>query len=361
MNVKYQVFVSSTYEDLKDERKEVSQGLLEINCIPAGMEMFPATSKEQWEVIKKVIDDCDYYLVIIAGKYGSIAESEGGEEISYTEKEFDYAVSIGKPVIALIRSNVEDLTINKVERSIKKAKKLKLFIEKAKKGRTVRFWDNKDNLKSSVISSLTYEIRENPQSGWIKPETTSDMDDRIFYLTDDEMGLEYLDLNNANYYNRVTINSLRETLRYYTERYSWEYGGSINAEPYNPLDKLIDIYHEDKSTAYTLRLATPLGKNMNTESGFVFHFRNCDSLAKMFLSYDIRYNHNSPIKFWVKIPPTLKFTHAILKYHDDRLRPTKVETIPIESVQYFEKIICGHHKKGAFYSLEWSVTASNIE
>ena len=64
MEKKYQVFVSSTYRDLKDERKEVSQAILESGCFPAGMELWPASNKRQWDVIKKVIDDCDYYLLL---------------------------------------------------------------------------------------------------------------------------------------------------------------------------------------------------------------------------------------------------------------------------------------------------------
>lgn len=36
------------------------------------MELFPASNKSQWDFIKRVIDESDFYLVIIAGKYGSI-------------------------------------------------------------------------------------------------------------------------------------------------------------------------------------------------------------------------------------------------------------------------------------------------
>lgn len=85
MDKRYQVFLSSTYADLKDERQKVIQTLMEMDCIPSGMELFPATDEEQWEFIKKVIDDCDYYLLIIGGRYGSI----NAEGISYTEKEYD--------------------------------------------------------------------------------------------------------------------------------------------------------------------------------------------------------------------------------------------------------------------------------
>jgi len=92
MEKRYQVFVSSTYEDLQPERQEVMHVLLELDCIPAGMELFPAANEDQWTLIKEVIDDCDYYIVIIGGRYGSV----GTDGISYTEMEYRYASEIGK-------------------------------------------------------------------------------------------------------------------------------------------------------------------------------------------------------------------------------------------------------------------------
>ena len=35
------------------------------------MELFPAADEEQLNFIKRVIDDCDYYLLIVGGRYGS--------------------------------------------------------------------------------------------------------------------------------------------------------------------------------------------------------------------------------------------------------------------------------------------------
>src|SRR4030042_3385153 len=98
MDKRYQVFISSTYSDLKDERQHVMQTLLQMDCIPTGMELFPAADEEQFEFIKKVIDDCDYYLLIIGGRYGSTTT----EGLSYTEKEYDYAIECGIKVIALL-------------------------------------------------------------------------------------------------------------------------------------------------------------------------------------------------------------------------------------------------------------------
>ncbi|EQA2051359.1 DUF4062 domain-containing protein, partial [Escherichia coli] len=101
MDKRYQVFVSSTFADLEEERQEVMQALLELDCMPAGMELFPATNSDQWSLIKKIIDDSDYYIVILAGRYGSI----GPDGISYTEMEYRYALETGKPVIGFIHKD----------------------------------------------------------------------------------------------------------------------------------------------------------------------------------------------------------------------------------------------------------------
>lgn len=83
MDKRYQVFVSSTFEDLQEERREVMQALLSLDCIPTGMELFPAADEESWELIKRFIAGCDYYVVIVGGRYGSV----GPDGKSYTEME----------------------------------------------------------------------------------------------------------------------------------------------------------------------------------------------------------------------------------------------------------------------------------
>jgi len=46
----YKVFVSSTYEDLREERAAVQKGLLQLGCLPVGMELFPAADEEDLEL-----------------------------------------------------------------------------------------------------------------------------------------------------------------------------------------------------------------------------------------------------------------------------------------------------------------------
>lgn len=164
MEIRYQVFVSSTYADLKDERQHVLQALMEMDCIPAGMELFPAADEEQWEFIKTIIDDCDYYLLIIGGRYGSVTD----DGISYTEKEFDYAVENGLKVIALIHSEPDEIPFGKSEQDPILREKLLGFKDKVMKGRLVKFWKNAEELPGQVALSLTKTIKMYPAVGWIR-------------------------------------------------------------------------------------------------------------------------------------------------------------------------------------------------
>jgi hypothetical protein len=162
---RYQVFVSSTYEDLKEERQQVIQALLETKCIPLGMELFPAASIQQWELIKRVIAECDYYIVLIAGRYGSL----GQEGISYTEMEFDYALEIGKPVLGFIHLNTQDLAGSKLEKTDAGKQKLELFSQKVK-GLLCRHWSSAADLGSAVKSAILHELEFDPKPGWVRAD-----------------------------------------------------------------------------------------------------------------------------------------------------------------------------------------------
>jgi len=169
MDKRYQVFVSSTYVDLQEERQSVLQTLMEMDCIPAGMELFPAADEEQWEFIKRIIDDCDYYLLIIGGRYGSTAE----DGLSYTEKEFDYAVSKGIKVIALLHKSPDELSRAKSENDESNYQKLQDFRNKVSDGRLIRFWDNPAQLPGEVALSLNKTIKMFPAIGWVRADSTA--------------------------------------------------------------------------------------------------------------------------------------------------------------------------------------------
>jgi len=166
---RYQVFVSSTYADLKDERHKVIQTLMELDCIPAGMELFPATDEDQFEFIKRIIDDCDYYLLIIGGRYGSIT----AQGISYTEQEYEYALECGLKVIALLHENPNQIPFDKSEQDPELRARLQSFRDKVATGRIVKFWPNTEALPGIVALSLPKTIKMFPAIGWVRADKVS--------------------------------------------------------------------------------------------------------------------------------------------------------------------------------------------
>ncbi|MCK1981989.1 MULTISPECIES: DUF4062 domain-containing protein [Peribacillus] len=97
---KLQVFVSSTFIDLREERQSAVNAILDAEHIPCGMEIFKAGEAQQ-ETISKWIDQSDVYVLILGGRYGSLIP---GQEVSYTHWEFSYAKKHGKIILPIVLS-----------------------------------------------------------------------------------------------------------------------------------------------------------------------------------------------------------------------------------------------------------------
>ncbi len=164
MKKMYRVFVSSTFEDLQDERLKILNTLLSISCVPSGMELFSAASEEQFAYIKRIIEDVDYFILIIAGRYGSIAK----DGKSYTQKEFEYAQKLGIPILVFLHATPDELPYKYTEHTDSGREKLIKFKESVSKDRLVAFWNNSDELSAKIITGLQEEINNNPQNGWVK-------------------------------------------------------------------------------------------------------------------------------------------------------------------------------------------------
>ncbi len=126
------------------------------------MELFPAADEDAWSLIREVIDGCDYYVLILAGKYGSV----NPEGVGFTEMEFDYAVSTGKPIIAFLHQNPEALPASNIEKTESLQKKLDAFREKAK-GKHCKFWSSPEDLGGKVSRGLVQLRKRHPSPGWI--------------------------------------------------------------------------------------------------------------------------------------------------------------------------------------------------
>ncbi len=171
MNKKYTVFLSSTYDDLQEERREVIHALLELDCIPCSMETFPADDDEQFEFIKSIIDECDYYVLIVAGRYGSI----GKNGRSFTEMEYRYVLEKGKPVFSFIHNDINSISFQKSESSPVNREKLDAFIKYVSNGKMVKFWNGKEDLAGKVSRTMISAIERHPSVGWIRGSFDTDI------------------------------------------------------------------------------------------------------------------------------------------------------------------------------------------
>lgn len=172
---KLQVFISSTYIDLKDERQAAVEAILDAGHIPAGMELFKAGNEDQLKTIKRWIDESDVYLLILGGRYGSL-EIESGK--SYTHLEYEYAVEKGMPVFAVVLSDSWLLTKaaqkgmeNVFEQS--EPSKYKEFKEFAH-SKVIRPADDLKDIKLAIHTTMNDFKQLYKFSGWVKGSEVED-------------------------------------------------------------------------------------------------------------------------------------------------------------------------------------------
>jgi len=188
-----QVFVSSTYEDLKDERQAAVTAILSTGNIPAGMELFTAGDESQMEVIKQWIDQSDVFLLILGGRYGSIEPTSGK---SYTHLEYEYALKRSIPSFAcMIRDEAVDARVLE-----KKDTKLKEQ-ENPKKWREFREfvstklhkpWSDSKDIQLAIHGKLNELSRRDDLVGWIKADqqaNTTALADEIARLSEENADL----------------------------------------------------------------------------------------------------------------------------------------------------------------------------
>ncbi len=172
---KYQVFVSSTFDDLRAERDQVIKAVLEMGHIPVGMEMFSAADEQQWQIIKRHIDESDYYVVIVAHRYGSIIDG-----ISYTRKEYEYAVSQGVPVLGFIIDSSASWPTDRVDKDTPTQELLQDF-KAVIRDKPTGFWGNAEELHAKFCVALIKAITVSPRDGWVRatsiagPEVTAEL------------------------------------------------------------------------------------------------------------------------------------------------------------------------------------------
>jgi len=161
---RFQIFVSSTFADLRAERDAIANAIQAMGHIPAGMELFGSDAEDSWTVIERTIDLSDYFVLVLAGRYGSLSEVG----VSFTEREFDHARSRNIPVLAFVHENTDELPAGVVEKTAKAQRHLKAFRTKVTADHQVSFWHSTPDLCTKVVASLARTIETVPRPGWVR-------------------------------------------------------------------------------------------------------------------------------------------------------------------------------------------------
>jgi len=198
---KFQVFISSTFTDLINERQQAVKAVLNANHIPAGMELFKANNIDQMNVIKKWIDNSDVFMLILGGRYGSL---DADSQKSYTHLEYEYALEKKMPIFTLIlNDSVIKENYSKSEGSHddffekKNLKKYTKFKEQVKTNSVVNFLDSIYQIDAYVMGSLR-EFESDPDiGGWIRSNEPS-ADNHSFLQQIEELKSEISLLKDEN-------------------------------------------------------------------------------------------------------------------------------------------------------------------
>jgi hypothetical protein len=206
-----QVFISSTYIDLIEERRAIMDGVWLAGCVPAAMENFDPDNRPPIATIRDWIDKSDVFILLLGHRYGDL---EPGSTVSYIELEFDYAKMRGKEMFSLVLD--DSLKEERLKRLGEKA----IETDHTEKFRSFRNGKVKKNLCSIVnstdprnlklvVSKTLANLRSKPNLvGWIRGDAPE------IQLLREKLARtesEALDMERDNQYLRNRLNDVLQS------------------------------------------------------------------------------------------------------------------------------------------------------
>jgi hypothetical protein len=161
MTKKYLVYISSSLEDLKNERRDLVKVVTEIGAVPVSMDAFDISDKNEQRLIKKAVEECDYFLTITAHKCGTLLGKTFAQEMELT-----WAEKYGLPVIALVIDGKARWKASKKEKSPELVKALESF-KKRLLGHSSETWTSPADLRQKAQGLLIQTMNLNPRRGWV--------------------------------------------------------------------------------------------------------------------------------------------------------------------------------------------------
>ena len=144
--MKKTVFISSTYLDLKEERRKIWEILEKYDVIVKGMEDFGARKEDPLTTCMTEVEQSDIYVGIIGLRFGS---EEPKSKKSYTQCEYERAVELDKEIlIYLIDETNSSVTPSLIQ--FDKIEKLNTFKGLLREKHTIDTFSNATDLIDKV-------------------------------------------------------------------------------------------------------------------------------------------------------------------------------------------------------------------
>lgn len=145
------VFLSSTFEDMKEYRKAIIDRIIKRRMVPICMENWGANANKVTSVITDEVKKADIYLGIFGTRYGYVDENTN---MSMTEIEYREALASNKPILVYIAKNAKD----DITTGGNSQKMLELLTE-IEKERIVYYFNSIDQLGEQVFADLERYIK----------------------------------------------------------------------------------------------------------------------------------------------------------------------------------------------------------
>ena len=151
------VYVSSTFEDLKEHRECVYRQLRRVGHDVIAMEDYVAQDRRPFTKCRDDISDCDVYVGLFAWRYGYVPDDHNPRQLSITELEYRHAVDSKKEcLVFLVDADFEWVPALQDSNTGdgKRGKLIKQLREALGKKTQVAFFKTPDHLASLVGAAV---------------------------------------------------------------------------------------------------------------------------------------------------------------------------------------------------------------
>ena len=158
---RYQVFISTTYPDMQSARQALMLPLLDLGMAPMSMDLHSAETNNLMPVVQRMIDDCDYFVILLGGRYGTLSPLG----LSYTHREYIFAATKRKPIVTFIHDQPFSLPAEAREDS-REGQVRRDDFARLLENKTLAFrWRDERELSEQVAKVMPDVMRQHPAAG----------------------------------------------------------------------------------------------------------------------------------------------------------------------------------------------------